>query len=211
MNPRALSRQRTNTARRSRKAAQSALTREAILSSCLRLFASRGFASTSIDMIASAAGITKGAVYWHFDSKDALFAAILERIRTRWQDAVMKPVSADVPVTARLQQLFAGYAALFTEDPEICLFMQRVLLEGDDKYSPKIARVFKQTVNFIAGVLREGQARGEIRTDANNAHVAHSILGGIAGATQQHLVNPALTLAGLLDEAKKMTLARVVT
>jgi AcrR family transcriptional regulator len=196
--------------RRSLKAVQSAVTRDAILSSCLRLFAKHGFASTSIDMIASAAAITKGAVYWHFKSKDALFAAILDAIRTRWQDAVLTRVSADIPAAARLQQLFAGYARLFTDDPEICLFMQRVLLEADNTYSPQIARVFKQTARFIAGVLQDGQARGEIRNDINSVQVAHSILAAIAGATQQHVVNPTLTIERLLDEAKEMVLGRVL-
>jgi AcrR family transcriptional regulator len=191
------------------KAARSAVTREAILASCLRLFAKRGFVSTSIDMIATSAGITKGAVYWHFDNKDALFAAILGLIQGRWQDAVLKPVSAEKPATARLQQLFAGYSQLFTDHPEICLFMQRVLLEGDETYSPRVARVFEQTVHFIATILDDGKQRGEFRVDFDSARVAHSIIAGIAGGTQQHLVNPALPLARLLDETKTMTLARV--
>jgi AcrR family transcriptional regulator len=52
----------------SRKAQQSDDTREALLSKCLHLFAQRGFSSTSVDDIARAAGVTKGAIYWHFAS-----------------------------------------------------------------------------------------------------------------------------------------------
>src|SRR5258708_2193738 len=65
------------------KAQQSAVTRRAILDACLKLFARHGFSTTSIDDIASAAGITKGAVYWHFENKEELFQAILEEIRAR--------------------------------------------------------------------------------------------------------------------------------
>lgn len=193
----------------SRKAAQSAVTREAILTSCLQLFAKHGFASTSIDMIASAAGITKGAVYWHFTSKDALFEAILELIRTRWQAAVLRTMPVDTPAAERLRQLFAGYSRLFGAEPEICFFLQCVLLERDDEYSPRIARVFRQTARYIAGVVDQGKQRGEFRVDVDSVGLAHAILASIAGATQQHLVNPALTLDGLLDEAREMTLARV--
>ena len=56
------------------KAQQSAVTRKAILTSGLKLFAKYGFSTTSIDDIARAAGITKGAVYWHFRDKADLFA-----------------------------------------------------------------------------------------------------------------------------------------
>jgi AcrR family transcriptional regulator len=193
----------------SRKAVQSAVTRDAILMSCLHLFAKHGFVSTSVDMIASAAGITKGAVYWHFDSKDALFEAILDLIRTRWQAAVLQPVSATAPAADRLRQLFAGYSRLFGEEPEICCFLQCVLLERDDDYSPRIARVFKQTARAIAGIVDEGKARGELRSDVDSVTVSHAILASIVGATQQHLVNPALTLDALLSEATAMTLARL--
>src|SRR5258708_9624580 len=67
----------------SSKAQQSAVTRKAILDACLKLFARHGFSTTSIDDIASAAGITKGAVYWHFENKEELFQAILDRKSTR--------------------------------------------------------------------------------------------------------------------------------
>src|SRR5260370_13565185 len=66
------------------KAQQSAVTRRAILDACLKLFARHGFSTTSIDDIASAAGITNGAVYSHFETKVDLFHAILEEIPSRW-------------------------------------------------------------------------------------------------------------------------------
>lgn len=210
MPPRSIAKARAVATRtRSARATQSASTKEAILESCLRLFAKHGFVSTSMDMIAGAAGLTKGAVYWHFDSKDALFAEILGLIRARWQQAVMTPVAEQAPPTVRLERLFRGYARLFTADPDVCFFLQAVLLERDDVYSPQIARVFKQTAKFIAGILDEGRARGEFRADLDSAKFAHSILASIAGVTQQHLVNPTVTIERLLEEACRMTLGRI--
>jgi len=191
------------------KAQQSAETREAILAACLRLFAKHGVSGTSIDEIAREAGITKGAVYWHFDSKDALFEAVLERIRVRWQEVVLRPLSNKATPVARVQALFDGYLELFTETPEICLFMQRVLLEADREFSPRIARIFTQTAKFAARILDEGKSRGEIRADLDSTVTAHMILAVISGASQQCLANRALTLKTLLTEAKELTLARI--
>jgi AcrR family transcriptional regulator len=196
-------------AARSAKVAQGAVTREAILASCLRLFARHGFTSTSIDMIASAVGLTKGAIYWHFDGKDALFDAILDLIRARWQRTVLAQVSPGAPAPERLHQLFHGYARLFTATPEICLFLQRVLLENDATYSPRVARVFRQTAAVVAGILEDGKRTGHFRKDADSQHVARVVLASISGASQQHLVAPSVTLEALLDEARAMTLARV--
>jgi len=130
----------------SKKAQQSAKTREALLATCLQLFAERGFTSTSIDEIARAAGVTKGAMYWHFASKEELFQAILDRIRGRWQEVVHAPVSARDAPLERIAQLFDSYAELFRQSPEICLFMQQVLLDQHNKlFSAQVAKVFSKT------------------------------------------------------------------
>ncbi len=194
----------------SRKAQQSARTREALLSTCLQLFAARGFASTSIDEIARAAGVTKGAMYWHFASKDDLFQAILDRIRSRWQEVVLQPVTARQTALDRLSQLFESYAELFRESPEICLFLQQVLLDQHNKlFSAQVAKVFSKTARFIAGIIDEGKAAGVIKPEIDSLTTAHLILGTLAGASQQSMTARALTLPRLIADAKMMALAYV--
>src|SRR5437660_1464499 len=123
------------------KAQQSADTRKAILDSSRQLFAKQGFSPTSIDDIARAVGITKGAVYRHFTSKKELFEAMLEQIRLRWQEVVQRPLPKEASSLARLETLFACSLKLFTEAPDICLFLQRILLEQHKEFSPQVARV----------------------------------------------------------------------
>jgi TetR/AcrR family fatty acid metabolism transcriptional regulator len=191
------------------KAQQSAVTRNAILASCLKLFAKYGFSTTSIDDIARAAGITKGAVYWHFVNKEELFQAILEEIRARWVETVQQPLSKETAPVSRLEALFDGYSKLFAEAPEICLFLQRILLEGHKEFSPQVGRVFTQTARFIGKIIDDGKVQGVFRNDLDSGVTAHMILGNLSGATQQSLANRSLTLAVLLGEAKTMTMARI--
>ena len=54
-------------------------TRGAILEAALRRFGEAGFAAVTVDDIAAAAGVAKGAVYHHFPSKEALFEQVFER------------------------------------------------------------------------------------------------------------------------------------
>lgn len=56
-------------------------TRLAILDSAERLFLERGVAHTSLDQIARDAGVTRGAVYWHFQNKGHLFHEMLNQVR----------------------------------------------------------------------------------------------------------------------------------
>jgi AcrR family transcriptional regulator len=63
---------------KSRREEYSATTRQALLDSATAMFATRGYAKTSLDEIAAGARVTKGALYGHFASKQALFRAVLE-------------------------------------------------------------------------------------------------------------------------------------
>ncbi|MCW3149684.1 TetR family transcriptional regulator [Stutzerimonas stutzeri] len=56
-------------------------TRTAILTSAERLFLDKGVAHTSLDQIARDAGVTRGAVYWHFQNKAHLFHEMLDQVR----------------------------------------------------------------------------------------------------------------------------------
>jgi AcrR family transcriptional regulator len=63
------------------KVAQGEATRDALLKAARELFGSNGYAETSLDAIAGAAGVTKGAVYHHFSGKEELFALVFEQVK----------------------------------------------------------------------------------------------------------------------------------
>src|SRR5262245_32903072 len=58
-------------------AAEAAETRQAILRAALTEFSQRGYSATTLDGVARAAGVTRGAVYWHFANKAALYEELL--------------------------------------------------------------------------------------------------------------------------------------
>lgn len=62
------------------KGRQSAATRSQLVAVGRRLFAERGFAGTSTEEIVAAAGVTRGALYYHFASKEALFRAVVAEV-----------------------------------------------------------------------------------------------------------------------------------
>ena len=65
-----------------RKTREDALkTRTLLLDAAEQVFFDQGFASTSLEDVARAASVTRGAIYWHFKNKFDLFAAMVERVR----------------------------------------------------------------------------------------------------------------------------------
>ena len=70
-----------------RKTKEAALvTREGLLDAAQRVFSERGVTGTSLAEVAASAGVTRGAVYWHFKNKAALFKAMAARRDVCGQD-----------------------------------------------------------------------------------------------------------------------------
>src|ERR1700685_1784422 len=96
----------------------------AILLEARRLFTQHGFEATSIDDIAEAAGVAKGAVYHHFASKEAVFQRVLEDVQAAIASAPVPPQAlrardpAELIAAATLRYLLAA------SEPEV----RRVLL-----------------------------------------------------------------------------------
>ena len=78
----------------SRRHEYSEATRRALLDSATRLFVERGFAQTSLDEVAANARVTKGAIYHHFPSKQALFEAVSEEVEEKTGAAIIEAAAA---------------------------------------------------------------------------------------------------------------------
>ena len=80
---------------RNRKALQ---TRDAILDAAIDLFVKEGFERTSMDAIALAAGVAKGTLYYHYESKEGIIDAVVERY-ARAMETRLAAVEADETLT----------------------------------------------------------------------------------------------------------------
>src|SRR2546429_9158214 len=92
---------------RSRRELYSEATRAALLDEATRLFAARGYAGTSLEDVAAASQVTRGAVYHHFDGKQALFEAVLDAQETRAIARITAAATAADPLDAARQALDA--------------------------------------------------------------------------------------------------------
>jgi AcrR family transcriptional regulator len=150
-----------------------------ILAEARRLFTDRGFEATSIDDIADAAGVAKGAVYHHFASKEAVFQRILEDVQAEIASA---PAPAQLLETRDPAQLIAGgmlHYLLAASAPEV----RRILLidgpavigwrrwrEIDDRYFGAGARL------AMGRLLGAGASEDEV--DA----MTHLVMGAVMEA-----------------------------
>jgi AcrR family transcriptional regulator len=146
-----------------------------VLGAARSLFGSQGYAQTSVDEIAAAARVTKGAVYHHFASKEALFRAVYVEVET---EAQARALGAAEPGRSPVEQIVAmmhGYldAALDEEIRRITLIDGPALL-GLEPDVPEVQQGAAGATAFIAGAI----ARGEL-VDVDPAVLAQ-LIGGLA-------------------------------
>lgn len=105
--------------------------REQILGAATEAFAEAGFASTSLDEVASAAGVTRVILYRHFDSKSDLYQTVLDRMCARLEAHVDEPVGGftDASVdglVAAARESPAGFKLLFQHALREAEFKERI-------------------------------------------------------------------------------------
>lgn len=87
-------------ARRTKEEAQA--TRVQILDAAERVFHAQGVSRASLAEVAKEAGVSRGAIYWHFENKIDLFQAMLERLRLPLEELARASESEDEPGPAGL-------------------------------------------------------------------------------------------------------------
>ena len=155
---------------------RSEATRGALIAAARGLFAERGYGAVGTEEIVRAAGVTRGALYHHFDGKRDLLRAVYERIESEIATQVAAGVT---PGAGALETLSAG-AELFLDhclEPEV----QRIVLLdapavlGWEEWREIGARY---GLGLIAGLLTAGMESGEIRRQPVEP-LAHALLGAL--------------------------------
>jgi TetR/AcrR family acrAB operon transcriptional repressor len=165
-------------------------------------FARYGYQATSIDRIAKAAGVTKGALYYHFkDKEEILFEAVKSRVG-QFERRVARDLSS---INNAAQAL--GEAARVCFDHATKSNHRRLIVtlmvESLDS-NPRLATQFRAMMHrfreFLRDIVRGGQERGEFRADVDAAIAAEVYAGAIMGAEIQYYQDPkGFDLAATID------------
>lgn len=118
---------------------------EQILQGAMKIFLHHGYATTSMDRIAAEAGVSKQTIYSHFQDKEGLFRALIERVTIRRLQAEYQSESElfqgePVAVLSKL----ANSILRRMEDPEYIAFIRLVIAESGR--FPELAELYSNTV-----------------------------------------------------------------
>ncbi|GAA4614650.1 TetR/AcrR family transcriptional regulator [Saccharopolyspora hordei] len=150
-----------------------------LLSVATRLFAEQGYELTSVQQIVDAAGVTKGAMYHYFGSKDDLLYEIYARV-LRVQHARMESAAdSDAPVDERLHAVAADVVATTAanlDDTKI-FFRSMHLLHPDKQAEVRAER--RRYHERVCALIEEGQRAGVFRADKSPDLVVDFFFGAV--------------------------------
>ncbi|MFS4094335.1 ScbR family autoregulator-binding transcription factor [Streptomyces sp. AF1A] len=147
-------------------------TRRAVLDAAAAVFAERGYAAATIAEILNRAGVTKGALYFHFDSKAALAQGVLQ-----------EQISAEyhVPRELKLQEWVDAGMTLAQRLPREPMLLAGVRLSADLQGRQAFRSAWPAWADLTASLLAEARTRGEVLAHVVPEETAQVFLGAWIG------------------------------
>jgi TetR/AcrR family acrAB operon transcriptional repressor len=165
---------------------EAAATRQALLDAALIVFSQKGYAAARLEDVAEQAGVSRGAIYWHFHSKAELYTTLVEETSAQTEEVIRRAVAEGAGILDTHRRVMIGLLALLEEDAtyravqELVLFKTEITPELAESINIKAA-AFRAVEARVAASLQAGIAAGEIRADLDPLTGARAALTYING------------------------------
>ena len=140
---------------------QSQDTANRILTQAMRIFLEKGYHGTSIDDITRAAKLTKGALYWHFKSKEDLLKRIVEEYEKRFLDGMIQAVNeVKGGILDKIEKYFRYNAAFAYYNRELCVSFDTLAAElvgAHHGIETEFRRIYKKYQKFLSNLIVQGK------------------------------------------------------
>lgn len=171
-------------------------TRVHILDAAERVFYDKGVSRSSLADIAAAAGVSRGAIYWHFENKVDMFQAMLERLHLPLEELAKASESEDEPdPLGRMRELLVKALKRVQNDPQ-CRRISEIL-QHKCEYSDELGDLHQrmQALSLecdqrIAKALRNAVSKGQLPPRLNCQQAAVCLHAYIEGLQANWLLVP---------------------
>ena len=157
-----------------------------LLTAARALFVSRGYRATTLDQSAASAGLTKGAVYFYFGSKESVLLQLFSQVEKEVIVPVVEILTADGPSISdkliHFTRIHGEMGVTKTEDLLLLILMSLEFAKQSGEAADCIKRMYSVLYEPLEKLMRAGQAAGEIRRDAPSAELASIVVAAHDGA-----------------------------
>lgn len=174
---------------------EAAVTREQLLKKALAVFSKKGYAATTLQDIASEAGVTRGAIYWHFGSKAELYNTLIREYADRGNQIVQQAASEGGSLIDILRRVFIRQLEVIENDREIRALMELHLFKTGPVPELKEGRQQQiesshGLIEMLADIMQQGIDAGDLRADVDAGNMARAFLALQNGLIQLWVSSP---------------------
>ncbi len=160
-------------------------TRQHILAQATTLFNTKGYAGTSMSDITAATGLSKGAVYANYDSKESLAVAAFQHAVEEVGIFIRQYTKPEKGTLSKLKAVVSAYRDYVADPPVLggCPILN-MAVESDDVY-PWMRKIVLEAVETwvsrLTFVLERGKEEGQVRSDLDSLSTARAFVGMLEG------------------------------
>ena len=178
--------------------------RQQIIDASAACFARGGFHRTTMQDICNEAGLSPGALYRYFESKEEIILAMCDRghdedVATIREAMELNDTAAILGELIRIY--FSGIA-----DHESCALMVELLSEAtrNEKIGESMREGWVKIMEPMAALMTKAQERGDVSPDLDPTAVASVMMGVYQGLVLQHLIHPDMDVEGYADVTRAL-------
>lgn len=177
--------------------------------SAVKLFSSKGYHKTTMDDIATEAGLTKGAIYWHFKNKRALFKHLVMLSFNELDGLISSALSTGITPPAKILAAFKAGVDYLENNRNFCVLIKVFHLEGtiliDEELEGMLRTVYKQYRDKLTATFRQGVAEGYFSAEIDPIIAGALIMAVYDGISLQWLIDPsAFSLQEVIPVVSKL-------
>ena len=175
------------------KQQQSERTRATLIEAATALLLDKGYAGTTLALLAQRVRMTKGAIYHHFADKEALLHAVMEHVRRTWEREVGAHIPPAGDALERLGALFDHQARLIDQEPALCLLVTGLTLQSRSmgrQLAAVLEGITTDLVKLVRSILADGQRAGTVRSDVDAGDIARSVVAIVKAISCSRATDP---------------------
>ena len=182
--------------------------RKKILETATRLFSGQGYGSTSLSQVAKEANVSKALIFWHFESKEKLFHAALQRTLEPYFINVVDALDG-IGEVEQMFKLIDLYHSFIHDHLESIRFILGLIIRDERSPEDAVARLgelFRIYRNLLADIVESARQKGLVRSDIDPQTEAAGIMAALNGVLVQRFLDASTEGVGDLLAHLKRTL-----
>jgi AcrR family transcriptional regulator len=195
------------------KRQQSERTRATLIEAATSLLLDKGYAGTTLALLAQEVRLTKGAIYHHFADKEALLRAVMEHVRRTWEHEVGAHIPQAGDALERLGALFDHQARLIDKEPSLCLLVTGLTLQSralGRELATVVEGITADLTELVWGILVDGQRAGTVRSDLDAKDLARSVVAIVKAISCSRATDPSRSVfLGKMQTTRTLVLSGI--